>query len=164
MSKYASWAVAALTALAALTAPLTATANLATSADITVKRVVIRFLAENELKSVCGQRARACAYTHANVIILPEDEAYGWTGTRTARLRVQWHSRRSLKSLDCGSRYACLKDDVVHARNVGFHDRGIVWLGEAYAAAIGLEYNPRRVELLAHELKHVLTGERHEHG
>ncbi len=164
MSKLASLAAVALAALAALTAPYTATANVATSAEITVKRVVIRFLAKNELKSVCGKRARACAYSHANIVILPEDEAYGWTGTRTARLQVQWHTRSSLKSLDCGSRYACLQGGVVHARNVGFHDRGIVWLGEAYAAAIGLEYNPRRVELLAHELKHVLTGERHEHG
>lgn len=62
--------------------------------------------------------------------------------------------------MDCDNKYACVKDEVIHARNLDFNHRGLVWLGVAYAEVIGLEYNPRRLELLAHELKHVLTGER----
>lgn len=158
-----------LAAAAALAMPLAAHAYEAHHDEqdhyegVVTKRVVIRFMERDELKRTCGARARACAYVNANVIILPEDEAYGWTGQIVKRIRVKWHDKHSIKELDCDNRYACVRGDIVHARDVSFRHRGIVWLGEAYAEAIGLEYNRRRVELLAHELKHVLTGERHEH-
>jgi len=163
LRKLVTFAAVAMAAVIAFAAPGNALAIEAHLDEIVTKRVVIRFMERDELKRTCGARARACAYVNANVIILPEDEAYGWTGQITARVRVQWHDKHSIKELDCENRYACVRGDVVHARDLSFRHRGLVWLGEAYAAAIGLEYNPRRVELLAHELKHVLTGERHEH-
>jgi hypothetical protein len=165
LKKLVTIATMAMIAMTYLAAPQ-AIANIRDAQDITVKQVVFRFVEKDQLRELCGARARACAYTNANVIVLPQDDAYGWTGTRTARVQVVWHTKQSLREIrdlggkNCNSKYACVVNDVVHAINLSFEHRGLVWLGEAYAEAIGLEYNPRRVELLAHELKHVLTGER----
>lgn len=132
--------------------------------QVTVKRVVVRFLPRAELAGHCGKRALACAYTHAGVVLLPEDRAYGWTGTVVARVAVRWHSHRSLREQGCGRRVACVQGDVIHARNLDYNHRALAWLGEAYADYLGLEYNPRRMHLLAHELRHVLTGQGHQPG
>lgn len=71
-------------AILAMGIPFTAAANVADSSQVTTKRVVVRFVEKGEVRAMCGARARACAFTNANVVILPEDEAYGWTGTRMA--------------------------------------------------------------------------------
>jgi hypothetical protein len=125
---------------------------------LTTTDVIIKFVSKKQLKSDCGKRAAGCAFIESHMIYIPEDRAYGWTGTHRANINIQWESRRSLS---CKRSYACVKDGVVHAYNLPFSHRRISELGDAFAKVIGLSYNPRRATALGHELKHILTGQRH---
>jgi|GEM_PF-7012774 len=126
--------------------------------EITKRNITVHFVAKNAIREACGKRAAGCAFMRLNSIYIPEDKAYGWTGTHNAKIQVKWES---YKGISCKRSFACLKDGVVHAYNLPFDHHRQNELGDAFAEAMGLEYNPRRAKVLGHEMKHILTGARH---
>jgi hypothetical protein len=163
LNRYLITSAHAILAIAMMSATAFASNELTTTQlnDTSRKHeVTVHFLSKGELYQACGKKVRGCAMIETKSIFLPEDRSHNWVGTRSQALEITWEE---WKDISCKRTVACVKDGIVHAANLRFDHARMNEFGAALAEVLGLEYNRRLVTVLGHEMKHILTTERHLH-
>jgi hypothetical protein len=123
------------------------------------KIVKIHFINKRKINRICGRGSVACAFVGANLIYMPEDRHYGWTGIVSKKVDINFTSQNNLP---CKNNVGCLFDNKIFIKDASFTEyRSLARIGKMYSLVLGLKPNPRQSELLAHEMRHILTGINH---